>query len=463
MNARTHQPDASPPPALALLVPVLLVSCAEPLDVKLDVQVSDVIPTVVTVSWERVHDDADDVCVEYGRGPVMDQRWPARCDDQGLCRAVILGLKPNTSYRVRAAETEGDTRYVSDRWDAHTGPRPPEIPALSASTKPGRMPAGGFLVTSLLTDPSRAVIVDGDGEVVWWHHLEGDWDRMFIPRVYLAADGQHVLYQATASAQVDGEALLGQRVLARVSLDGTDVETVTVLGLHHDFVELPDGALATLTQDERAVDGKTVVGDRVVEVTFGGEPQEIWSVWDHFDYDPGQQYGEAGSGWTHANAIDHDPATDQYTVSLRNLDTLVRLDRDGDEVLWQLGGDGGDFALPPDQSPPFQRQHQFQMRGDSVLVFDNGAVESADSRAVEYALEPTAGEAHRLWAYAADPPLFSVAFGDVTRLPSGHTLITWSSQGQIDEITEDGAQVWQLSADLGAGFGYTTWHESLAE
>ena len=65
--------------------------------------------------------------------------------------------------------------------------------------------------------------------------------------------------------------------------------------------------------------------------------------------------------------------------------------------------------------------------------------------------------AQQIWTHVDDPPLFSIGFGDVTRLPSDHTLVTWSSAGQIDEVTEDGVLVWRMNAAMGAGFGYTAW------
>ena len=51
--------------------------------------------------------------------------------------------------------------------------------------------------------------------------------------------------------------------------------------------------------------------------------------------------------------------------------------------------------------------------------------------------------------------------GSVERLPNGNTLITFSSLGQIDEVTPEGELVWRLRAEMGSGFGYSSWRNNL--
>ncbi len=448
----------SPGGILATLGLLALAGCTSPLDVELAVEVSEAIPTVVSVTWDPEHPAADEMRIEFGSGPTLDRQLRARLADDGSCRATLLGLKPSTSYRLRAVEVDGGTTYASDRLTVETGPAPAGMPGLSVERTPGRTPAGGFLVTSLLSNPSWAVILDGDGDYVWWHTPGDEWERSFIPRATLSADGEHVLYEASASALTgEDDAVTGERMVVRVSLDGTEVDTVTLEGCHHDFVELPSGNVAAVVSDVREVDGEQVEGDRIVELDWTGAEQGSWSTWDHIEYDPADITADDDPGWTHANALDHDPADDSYTLSLRNLDAILHIDRPTGEILWQLGGVDSGFEAALNVLPLFQRQHQFQRLDSSILVFDNGTVDAMRSRAVEYALDEGNMTAQQIWTHVDDPPLFSIGFGDVTRLPSDHTLVTWSSAGQIDEVTEDGVLVWRMNAAMGAGFGYTAW------
>ena len=96
-----------------------------------------------------------------------------------------------------------------------------------------------------------------------------------------------------------------------------------------------------------------------------------------------------------------------------------------------------------------------------LLVHDNGSPDTASSRAAEYALDANGGTAELVWEYFPDPAYSNYALGDVSRLPSGHTLVTWGMAGQVDEVDADGALVWRLNVELGAGIGYTTWLEQL--
>jgi len=429
------------------------------------IAVSEIIPTVVQVSWEPEHPAADEMRVEFGAGVLLDRTVPAGMGDDGRCHATVLGLKPSTTYRLRAVEVDGGTTYAGDRISVDTGPLPADFPGLTVERTPGRTPAGGFLVTSLLSNPSWAVILDGDGDPVWWHRPGDEWERSFVPRTHLSDDGEHVLYEASASALTGDDELVGERMLVRVSLDGSTVETLPLEGCHHDFVELPDGNVAAIVSQIRQVEGEDVTGDRIAELDWAEGEVASWSIWDHMEYDPADITADDDPGWTHANALDHDRATDRYTLSLRNLDAILHIDRPTGEILWQLGGVHSDFDAALNVLPLFQRQHQFQHVDGGLLVFDNGTVDDLRSRVVQYALEGSDDDLHvqQVWTHVADPPLFSIGFGDVTRLPSGHTLITWSSAGQIDEVTGDGVLVWSLNAAMGAGFGYTTWVESLVD
>ena len=457
------------PDPLSHLVPLgllALTACASPLDVSLDYELSEVIPTVVTVSWAAEHPGAEEMRVEFGAGPSLDRSVGARLLDDGTCRATVLGLKPATTYRLRAVEVDSGTTYASDRLAVDTGPAPADFPGLTVERPPGRSPAGGFLVTSLLSNPSWAVILDEDGDPVWWHRPGDEWERSFVPRARLSADGVHMLYQASASALTgEDDDLVGERMLVRVALDGSAVETLPLAGSHHDFVELPDGRVAAVVSEVREVEGEEVTGDRIAELDWEDGELASWSIWDHLPYEPEAITADDDPGWTHANALDHDPGQDTYTLSLRNLDAVLHIDRPTGEILWQLGGVHSDFDAALNVLPLFQRQHQFQHLDGSLLVFDNGTVDDMRSRAVEYAFEGTGDDlgVQQVWTHVADPPLFSIGFGDVTRLPSEHTLITWASAGQVDEVTEDGALVWRLNAAMGAGFGYTTWVGSLGE
>ncbi len=447
-------------PVLLSLLLWSVAGCTPSHDVQVTVTVSPTIPTVVTVSWPVSDDEVAGGYVQFGKTRDYGRSTLAAVDDDGVASAVLMGLKPDTDYHLRAVEVMGSESLLGPDESVTTGALPSDLPALELAVDSGIATHGGYLVTSVLTQPSAAVMVDADGDYVWAHRLPEEWDTPFVNRVIPSVTGDAVLYHAATSAmsgEYEGETA---RVIARVGHTGTGGEVLEIPDVHHDFAELPDGTLAVIKRDRRMTGGEWVEGDQVVEVTPDGSETVIWTVWDHIEYDPDEEIPDDDSGWVHANALDHDPDEDAYYLSLRNLGSILKIDRSSGEVLWTLGGIRSDFTLDG-STELMELQHQFEVLGDRVLVFDNGSAEQFDSRVVEYRLDQAGGTVELLWEHHDDPPLYNLALGDVSRLPQDHTLITWSSQGQVDEVTRSGDVVWRLRADMGAGLGYTIWLDSL--
>ena len=423
-----------------------LLACTEPtvfppdtaqLESELTITVSrsEVVSSVVSVS---VAETAD-----FTVSAVAESTAISAAAEEGV--ATLLGLKASTTYdlTVTVDNSEHDAGTIT------TGAPPPHLPEMTLTAGAA---LSGFLVTSILSTPSAAVILDADGDYVWWMEASNEG---LITRSRLSRDGTSLIF-------LDPVALDGQQTtyaLRRVSLDGTSDETLPAESIHHDFIEVEDGVFAQIQHDTRTVDGETVQGDRLVEVHADGTEVEIWSVWDHLTYHPDQS--QAYYDWTHANALDYDEDAGAYTISICAFSTIFHIDRETGSTLWRLGGDESDFRGAAADLEPFVHQHQFQLTQDGILVFDNQALASQESRVVEYALEEDTGTLSLLWRYVPDPSFYTHGLGDVHRLPSGNTRIVWSAQGQIDEVTPTGELVWQMNASLGGGIGYVDWIEAL--
>lgn len=156
------------------------------------------------------------------------------------------------------------------------------------------------------------------------------------------------------------------------------------------------------------------------------------------------------------------PEDDTYAISVRNHDTIFEIDRATGDVLRAVGGVHNDYELDPADGEWFDKEHQFQfVSDDELLVFANGVDVVTGSRVLGYRLDDETMTAENHWEYRAEFPLFCYTYGDVNRLESGNTLVTWSTAGQMEEVTDAGEIVWQLKAALGGGFGYTTRVDSL--
>jgi hypothetical protein len=422
----------------------------------IEVSVSETIGTVVEVSWTAVQGDT--AVVDVGEDETYGRRFSAERDGDRFV-ATLVGLRPSSRYHYRVIEdVVGDDELSSEDRTFATGAPPL---SLAWTDVQGSAP-DGYAVTSLVHVPSVVAILDADGEYVWWYEVGFDslpGGNEMVTRNALSRDGESMFFLAW-TPQYPGLDCTTDRDLVRVSLDGSQLDTTLVSGAHHDFVELADGTLALLAYDPIQWEGVEVVGDRVVEVAPGGDEIDVWSLWDITSPDPGGDYGD-GTDYSHANAIRYDEADDAYLVSLRLLNTIVKIDRHSGEVLWRLGGADSDFQLPGGGTDLFRNQHHFQILDDGILVFDNGEEGAGETRVIQYQLDESTWTATPVWTHSPDPPRAVYSLGDVTRFDSGQTLVTWATAGEMELLDANGEREWLLNLGIGTGFGYTTWVEKL--
>lgn len=359
--------------------------------------------------------------------------------------ALILGVGPEEDVTLTpvaqtdAGEVEGEPVVVT------TGPLPLETPGLELTGAPTEH----FLTITLLGATTGPAIVNGEGEIVWFHPDDRGLD---VYRARLSQDGQSVIYNA---GSVSGDPA-DNSVLVKVSLDGATETEIPLPLLAHDFVELPDGTLTAIVVEYRdGPDGEPIRGDSLVEIAPDGTQTKVWDAWRCFD--PALDVGtDAEIGWTFANALDYLPDTDRYALSLRNFSTILQIDRQSGECVWSLGSTSANIT-PSGRT--FLNQHQFHFPdADTLVLFDNSG--SADgSRALEYTLTETTAEA--VWSYSSDPPIDTFVLGDVFRLEDGRTYVDFAVGGQVDLVEPDGTVDWRVSSPLGYAFGFMVPEPSL--
>jgi len=448
-------------PLLGIAVLTLLIGCESGIEssAALDVVtgISSHIPTVATVRWSAGEGVLYSY-VEYGPDESLGSSVPAANGGDGSYEAMVLGLKPDTAYHLRAVSETASETLFSDVERVTTGSVPADLCTLALDADhhdPDRADEGFLLTTTI---PGRATIIDSDGDRVWWHGVSlGDHNH--TTRAHLAADGVSMLYLTWVSFS-SGGAYDDIRHLIRVRLDGSEVELIPAPMAHHDFEELPDGTLTTLQYHELPIEQEGIYGDRLVELHADGSEVEIWRLWDAWTFSL-EDVHEEGRRWGHSNAVDYEPSEDAYYVSALYFDTIFKIDRATGDVIWRLGGPNSDFELTTGDEGWFDGQHQFQLTDGGIIVFDNGPNALTETRIAEYLLDEDAMTAELVWSYQPDPPLGIYALGDVARLESGNTLSIWSMAGRTEQIAPEGDGVWRLEPELGASFGYGSGADSL--
>ncbi len=409
--------------------------------------VSAYVPTVVRVRW-TVPEDLDDAWVSYSVDGGADRSVDADDSGEVILAGIPQGRSVDLQLHVVASGTEQRSRSVS----VETGYLGADLPDLSLDAPAAGGLDGGLLVTSNVVGPGAAMVIDEDGEVVWWFPIDDD---LRTSRARLSRDGHSMLILPVNLQGIE------DRGVEVVSLDGSQRSFSVVDDAHHDMVELPDGSFTFLVHEPRTLDGYGEVwGDRVVELSPDGTERQVWSTWDSFAYDPADDV-IAGPTWTHANAIDYLEDEDAYLVGLLGLSAIVKLDRASGAVLWVLGTDDSDFVTPQGDPRVLSYHHQFDTVEGGLVVFENGPPDRASSRVVELSLDEAAGTATEVWDYWPDPSLYTYSMGGVSRLSSGRTVVNFATSGQVDVVEPDDSVVWRINAGVGGAFGYAEWEPSL--
>jgi hypothetical protein len=398
--------------------------------------VSDKIATVVVVHWTT--DRATVGYVEYGPTPDLGLRTPVELVAGNAHSAALLGLTSDTVYYYRPVTSAGPSAETAS---IRTGTLPLGLPVLTATG--AEQP--GFIVVPVVGASVAVIIVNGRGEIVWYYTDDRHLD---FYRARLARDGKSVLYNA---AKISGmPSPLSE--LVRVALDGSTSSSIPIPFLAHDFVEHPDGTLAAIGIEYRDVDGTQVAGNKIVEVAPDGTQRTVWTSWDCFDYAV-IKGDDVEQGWTFANALDYDPAADVYYLGLRNFSSIARINRQTRACEWVLGLGAPTLTFAPG-SPRFLHQHQFQVRGDHILIMDNDGASGHESRVSEYALDLDGKVATPVWSYQSDPTVYTFVFGEPLRFDDGSTFINWGGAGQMERLDSSGASIWKLNSAAGHVFGF---------
>jgi hypothetical protein len=431
-------------------------------------EVNERVPTVVSLSWTSPV--AAQSWVEYGLDGELDQSTPLSDSCNTLHEVPVLGLKAGRSYSFRPVSlTPNGTRLEGKTRTLDLDAEPEGLPGFEITwPEPGQEEPGGFVLTSTLgVDNGWVVILDRDGDPVWFHKADG---ALSITTTLSGRDHKSILH-----SQYDVQQRTDVGGTVRMSLvDGESQLTPTHLA-HHDFVELPDGQLAWIQLElgTAEIDGETawVAGDRIVEAPEGSDPGEGHTIFsfleDYTDPAPGcdhfyaDAFGTGAYDWVHANSLMYDDNEGSYYLMSKNLDAVFKIDRSSGQLLWQLGGEESTLELVG-EGRPFTHAHMSHRWGDHLLVFDNGYHQyPSRSRVVEYLVDEESGSYEQIWEYSDPSDRFVQLLGDARRLPGGNTLVSWSTAGLITEISPEGDLVWQAEAELGYSTGRVSWFQDL--
>ncbi|RME22294.1 MAG: hypothetical protein D6798_16165, partial [Deltaproteobacteria bacterium] len=397
------------------------------------VEVTAEVATVLRVTWTTTQPTTG--YVDFGETTALEHRT-GRTPEGFDHEVLLLGMPADTEVYFRVTAEGDGVEEATDILVDSTGSLPSGLPTLEVS---GVADHWNYQVVPLQGTTYVVTIIDNQGRIVWYDELEPEGNLM---RAFISHDRQSMIY-CLAGPQSD----LSTGRIRWVGLDGSLQQEVALPYVDHDIVELPDGTIGAIVVTE-APEGSgraDQTADRIMELAPDGTLREVWNAWDTLDFDA---LGVNDRNLTHGNALDYDPSTDSYYLSMKTLGSIARIDRATGQIRWMINGVGNQFSFPPG-TEMIELQHQFEVLDGGLLIFDNGTPERGYSRVVELAIDEDARTAEQVWEYIRDPSVYVFAKGDVARFADGSTQVVWSASGEIQDVTPEGEVTWQLDTSLG--------------
>jgi hypothetical protein len=403
------------------------------------------VATLTQISWTTTAPSIG--YVSYGLTESLGTTSAVEAQSTTTHRVSLFGLTPNTRYYYQVVTWDGHDAGESPIQSVTTGATPSAVPTLSFTGDTSENGMDELLLLPVTAGSSSVVVVVTPSGQVLWYHVE---DRMrSVTRARFSLDKTSVLYGAIDAG--------GDSEIVRVALDGSSQSSVKVKDLGPDFVELANGNYAAIAFDARESGGKTLRGDKIVEVTATGTSTDVISMWDCFD--PSKFPGDGTNGeWTGANALSvsegaDGEADDVFYLGLRDLNTVVQVARGSGKCDWVLGAAAPTltFATPTDA---FVHPGGLVLSGSSLLVLDADGSGANASRAMQYTLDLDAKTATKSWSYVPASPIHVSSLGAVSALTGKRWLVNWSTNGKLELVDDMNRVLWALTAPQGSTLGY---------
>jgi len=331
--------------------------------------------------------------------------------------------------------------------------RPPaiQVRARSAAAAPGSV----FVAPKRGATQQGPMILDEDGELVWFHPLDGDRQAFdFRAQEYRGRpvltwwEGRMATYRGAGVGRIVDTAY---REVATVrAANGYELDA-------HEFQLTPKGTALIISYvpvpwDLSELGGRRdgIVEDNVVQeidVATGAVLFE-WHALGTIALGESIRSAPAKAGQMHdpfhlnSAALDRDG---NILVSARHTNAIYKLDRRTGALMWRLGGKRGDFAMAP--GTEFALQHDAGRRADgAITLFDNVAEDvparGRRSRALALRLDEPRRTASVAQWWEHDAALLSTTQGSTQNLDGGGTFVGWGGlQPYFSEYSADGRTV----------------------
>ena len=362
------------------------------------------------------------------------------------------------------APRESRKKPTHQRFESRPDLRPPKL--VVAKAEDGTAPGYVFLGAKKKGKPGGPLIVDNNGDVVWFHPVHPRESADFRVQRYR---GKPVLTWWEGTQPTIG---IGSGTF--VVMDSSYRRIAEVRAGHgfdgdlHEFLITPRNTAYLLAYEPVPHDLSSIGGPKdghvwdnivqEVEIATGRVLFE-WHSLDHVGVgesvlrEPARKASAtAPFDYFHVNSVAED--TDgNLLLSARNTNAVYKIRRRGGKVLWRLGGRKSDFAMR--RGTRFAFQHDARREADGTLsLFDNSAMPKVaeHSRAIVLRLDMGAKTASLVREYVHPRRLLSPHQGNAQRLPNGNLLVGWGGQPYVTEFSEGGDVLFDARLAIGDSY-----------
>lgn len=378
---------------------------------------STVIPTVGIVEWSTDLSGLTEAAIEFGLDTQYGMSAPVDLKETNY-RTLILGMKAGgKTYHFRVVAKAGNSVCTGqDNTLPATGEPPNALPQLSLTPTKASGLDGGFLVTETFKQAfgaggdGAAFIIDGDGDFVWWYVVKGFID---LSRARQSYDGKY-MWIATVNVMSNTQKMM------RVKMDGSDAQDLTKEfgNTNHDFAVRSDETVAFIAYGSNNCDD---IKERAPDGTVTTIINSGTAV---------------GASACHCNAVQYDRNDDTIVFSELDTSSIVKVTRDTKKVVWLMSSQNSAKATITGMT--WKNQHGMHIFDKThLLFFNNNTGPNSAALEAELSISGSKGTAKQSWSY---PSTITVQYmGDVQRLANGNTLVTYSTGGEVREISASGS------------------------
>lgn len=378
-------------------------------------------------------------------------------------RERTLGLLRGLAASLGALAIAASGTHAAGTQSFHSAPQlaPPE---LTFTTDPDRS-SGDIFLTPYSSAQVGPMILDSQGNLVWFHPLQGEQALDLQVQSYR---GHSVLtwWEGQLDATHGTIYGLGHDVIA----DSSYRTVVEIHGGHgyqidlHEFQITPQGTALVddyvpvhmnLTSHGGVADGTVL--DCVVQELDIKTGRVLWE-WHSLGHVPlSASYWSAPTNssnywdYFHLNSIQQLP-DGNLLVSSRNTWSIYEISRATGKILWTLGGKRSSFQMGPGTN--FEWQHDARMHPGGILsLFDDASLpqEERQASAKLLRINTTTMTARLYRRYTHRPPLLAALAGNAQILPNGNIFVGWGGAPDFSEYTPSGRQI--FNGSFGPGIG----------